>query len=133
MATLVSLKAFHLCDQVIKSEDGKYSIIGIWQKILSPVYPTYHARFSVYFKLVGMNGTYDIEVKFIDPEHPEITALGAKILGVQHTDKLIACEGSVNFKGMQINKTGTFEVHLLVNNERIHVDMFQALILKQQP
>jgi hypothetical protein len=120
------VKAFLFCDQVIRSTDGKYTVVGIFQRIHSPQFPVFHARFGMYMCLGGMNGSYDLLIEFTDPG--EGATLGrAELRGLKHNKPLQDFETGINLPGLQFPKEGTFEVHVKCNDELLHVGTIRAV------
>lgn len=126
------VKAFLICDQVIRSTDGKYSIIGVFRRVHAPTFPVFHARFGVYVMLGDMNGEYNFTIEFSDPTEGQVLAK-AELRGVKHHKPLEDFETGINLPGLQFTKEGTFEVHLLCNDELLHVDTLQAIKVEAPP
>jgi hypothetical protein len=128
------VKAFLICDQVIRSTDGKYTVVGVFRRVHAAQFPVFHARFGVYMSLGEMNGNYDLGIEFVDPN--EGTTLGrAELRGIKHNKPLDDFETGINLPGLQFPKEGTFEVHLNCNGDLLHVDTLQAVRVDppQQP
>ena len=126
------VKAFVICDQVIRSTDGKYSIIGIFRRIHAPSFPVFHARFGLYMMLGELSGKYDFVLQFVDPQ--DGTVLGrAELKGVEHKSALEDFESGINLPGLQFMRPGTYEVHLISNGELLHVDTLQAVAMDVTP
>lgn len=120
------VKAFLVCDQVIRSTDGKWSVIGVFRRVHSPQFPVFHARFGIYVMLGEMNGTYDLVIEFVDPA--ESLSLGkAELRGLKHNRPLEDFETGINLPGLQFPKEGTYEIHLSVNGDLLHVDTLHAV------
>jgi hypothetical protein len=120
------VKAFLVCDQVIRSTDGKWSVIGVFRRVHAPQFPVFHARFGIYVMLGEMNGTYDLTIEFVDPGDSH--SLGkAELRGLKHNRPLEDFETGINLPGLQFPKEGTFEIHLSVNGDLLHVDTIQAV------
>lgn len=130
--TLPKLKAFLICDQVIRSTDGKYSVIGIFRRIHAPDFPVFHARLGVYIMLGELNGTYDFIIEFVDPT--DGTQLGkAELKGVTHHKPLEDFETGINLPGLQFSKEGTYQVNISCNGDLLHVDTLQAIRVESPP
>jgi hypothetical protein len=120
------VKAFLICDQVIRSTDGKYTVVGIFRRVHAPQFPVFHARFGVYAMLGEMNGEYDLTIEFVDPG--DGGSLGkAELRGLKHNRPLEDFETGINLPGLQFPKEGTFEIHLSANGDLLHVDTLQAI------
>jgi hypothetical protein len=126
------VKAFLICDQVIRSTDGKYSIIGVFRRVHAPSFPVFHARFGIYLMLGEMNGEYNFTIEFTDPTENQSLAK-AELRGVKHHKPLEDFETGINLPGLQFTKEGTFEVHLSCNGDLLHVDTLQAIKVDQPP
>ncbi|MCA8936293.1 MAG: hypothetical protein KDB68_08795 [Planctomycetes bacterium] len=126
------VKAFLICDQVIRSTDGKYSIIGIFRRVHAPNFPVFHARFGVYLMLGDMNGEYDFTIEFVDPTEGN-TLAKAELRGVKHQKPLEDFETGINLPGLQFPKDGTFEIHLVCNGDLLHVDTLHAIKVDSPP
>lgn len=133
MATTPKVKAFLICDQVIRSQDFKYSIIGVFKRIHSPQFPVFHARFGVYMMIGEMNGRYDLAIEFVDPLEPQPQLATAQLRGIEHFKPLEDFETGINLPGLQFAREGIVEVHLKINGELAHVDTIQALKVEPPP
>ncbi len=130
MAGTPKVKAFLICDQVIRSTDGKYSIIGIFRRVHAPQFPVFHARFGVYMMLGELNGAYDFTILFTDPaaDSPERSIMArAELRGVKHARPLEDFEAGINLPGLSFPREGTFEIHIQCNGELLHVDTLHAI------
>lgn len=126
------VKSFLICDQVIRSTDGKYSIIGVFKRVHAPQFPVFHARFGVYMMMGEMSGRYDLAIEFVEPGEGQ-TLGRAELRGIEHLKPLEDFETGINLPGLQFTKEGTFEVHLKVNGELLHVDTLQAIKVEAPP
>ncbi len=132
MAQAPKVKAFLICDQVIRSTDGKYTIVGVFRRVHAPQFPVFHARFGLYLMLGELNGKYDFTIKFIDPA--DGNELGrADMKGIEYRNPLDDFETGLNLPGLQFTRAGTFEVHLVVNGELLHVDTLHAVQMDNPP
>jgi hypothetical protein len=132
MGTTPKVKSFLICDQVIRSTDGKYSIIGVFKRVHAPTFPVFHARFGVYFMLGELSGRYDFAIEFVEPAEGHVLGR-AEMRGVEHNKPLEDFETGINLPGLQFVREGTFEVHLKVNGDLVHVDTLQAIKVEAPP
>ncbi|MBK9975968.1 MAG: hypothetical protein IPP14_14440 [Planctomycetes bacterium] len=132
MGTNPKVKAFLICDQVIRSTDGKYSIIGVFKRVHAPRFPVFHARFGVYLMLGEMNGKYDFSIEFHDPTEGRMMGR-AELRGIEHFKPLEDFETGINLPGLEFQHEGTLEVHVKVNNDLLHVDTLQAIKVEAPP
>jgi hypothetical protein len=132
MSSVPKVKAFLICDQVIRSTDGKYSIIGVFKRVHAPSFPVFHARFGVYVMMGELKGSYDLAIEFVEPG--EGTTIGkAELRSIKHDKPLEDFETGINLPGLQFTREGVFEVHLKVNGELLHVDTIQAIKVDPPP
>lgn len=118
------VKAFLLCDQAIRGVDGKFTIVGCFSQVQAQEFPCFHARFGVFMKLGGLNGTYTITLEFLDPSHNVIAK--AELRDLKHNGQLLDFETGINLPGLQLTEVGTIEVHLNVNGTLAHVDTLKV-------
>ncbi|CAG0967301.1 hypothetical protein PLCT2_01126 [Planctomycetaceae bacterium] len=126
MSQSPKVKAFLICDQVIRSTDGKYTIVGVFRRVHAPQFPVFHARFGLYLMLGELNGKYDFTIQFMDPSDGQ-TLGRADLKGVEYRTPLDDFETGLNLPGLQFPRAGVFEVHLLCNGELLHVDTLTAV------
>lgn len=132
MSTPPKVKSFLICDQVIRSTDGKYSVIGIFKRVHAPTFPVFHARFGVYMMIGEMKGRYDLAIEFIEPG--EGTVIGrAEMRNIEHNAPLEDYEAAINLPGLQFQRAGVYEIHLKVNGDLLHVDTIQAVKVDAPP
>lgn len=132
MGTTPKVKAFVICDQVIRSTDGKYSIIGVFKRVHAPQFPVFHARFGLYMMLGELNGRYDFSIEFNDPAEGQVLGR-AELRAIEHHKPLEDFETGINLPGLQFTREGVFEVHLKVNGDLLHVDTIQAIKVEAPP
>lgn len=132
MKAAPKVKAFLICDQVIRSTDNKYSIIGVFKRVHATAFPVFHARFGVYFMLGELSGRYDFSIEFVEPTEGHVLGR-AELRGIEHNKPLEDFETGINLPGLQFLKEGTFEVHLKANGELLHVDTLAAVKVEPPP
>ena len=130
--TAPKVKAFLICDQVIRSTDGKYSIIGVFRRIHAPEFPVFHARFGLYMMLGELNGKYNFGIEFLDPKDQSVLGR-AELKNVVHRNPLEDFETGINLPGLQFLRPDTYEVHLTCNGDLLHVDTLQAVKVEPPP
>lgn len=129
MKVTPTVKAFLISDQVITCIDGKYSIIGVFGKINVPNLPVFHSRFGVYIKLGGLNGSYEMEIKFIEPKNETVIG-SAKLKKFEYKEPLGDFETGINLPGLNLTCAGVHEVHFIVNGQLLHVDTIDVVEIK---
>ena len=132
MKTTPKVNAFLICDQVIHSTDRKYTVVGIFRRVHAAQFPVFHARFGLYLMLGELNGRCDLTIQFIDPGDGQVLGR-ADLKGVEHRSPLDDFETGLNLPGLHFPKAGTYEIHLLVNGELLHVDTIHAVQMENPP
>jgi len=66
---MVRLNFLHTCDQAMLSNDGKVSIIGLFQNINTRSLPAAHPMFSVVTNIVGEPGKYKQTIAIVPPSN----------------------------------------------------------------
>ena len=61
-----SLNAFLLCDQVLRDQLGRCSLIGVFQHLKSPAYPLPPRSFTVFISLSEVVAPSQLELTFKD-------------------------------------------------------------------
>jgi len=62
--------ALLVADQVF-TEDGKWTLRGLFDRIWSPQYPVEHSPFWVYVALSSIRGEQTVEVRIVDAADPD--------------------------------------------------------------
>lgn len=69
---------------VIRSTDGKYTIVGVFRRVHAPQFPVFHARFGLYLMLGELNGKCDFTIQFMDPSDGQTLAAPSQGRGISH-------------------------------------------------
>ena len=64
-----SLNAFLVCDQVLRDQHGRCSLVGVFQHLKSPVFPLPARSFSVFVSLAEVVVPSRLELLFKDVRH----------------------------------------------------------------
>jgi hypothetical protein len=64
-----SLNAYLLCDQVLRDQHGRCSLVGVFQHLKSPVFPLPPRSFSVFVSLAEVVVPSRLELLFKDVRH----------------------------------------------------------------
>ena len=64
-----SLNAFLLCDQVLRDQHGRCTLVGVFQHLKSPVFPLPPRSFSVFVSLAEVVVPSRLELLFKDVRH----------------------------------------------------------------
>ena len=117
-APIPSVVAMLVCDQVITEiGTGKKSLIGIFENVNSPVFPT-QIRIGIYAKLVDAQGDYDILIRLVNlKDESKLADIRAEAKGVKRE---VAAEFVVNIAGIVLPEPGKYEFQLFANDAFLH-------------
>jgi len=104
-----SIRSFLIADQVFQQRNGKWCIIGIFDRILVQHFPAVHHSLGLFVQLSDAEGAYDVRVEFRDSNDRVLTAIeGIKVevtgrlsstgLGIQTCSLPLLAPGKYFFK-----------------------------------
>jgi hypothetical protein len=101
----ISLQMLALADQVISADDGKKSIIGIFDKIFVRALPANHPRMVLFITLLGKVDESDVvQLQFVAPSGAELDTKELKFqFGENGRANII-----VNLEGFPIQEVGQY-------------------------
>lgn len=110
-----------LCDHALVSQDGKLSLIGIFDRIAVPGLPIQHPRFFVVAVFDMAPGNHMVRVELLDPTgHNVLQEQGVQIpvnvAGVGQSGNLIA-----ELNMLPLDFAGRYDFNLYVGDERAGV------------
>ena len=124
-APVPTVLAMLVCDQVIAEQgSGKKSLIGIFDNINSPMFPT-QTRLAVYIKLADAQGDYKFRIRLVKLKDETVVAdlnADAKI-----TDRTTPTELAINMIGIILPESGKYEFQLWGNETYLHRITLNAL------
>lgn len=126
-APIPSVVAMLVCDQVIVEQGtGKKSLIGIFENINSPVFPT-AIKLGVYAKLVDAEGDYAVLIRLVNlKDESRLADIRAEAKGIKREG---AAEIVVNIAGIVVPAPGKYEFQLFANDAFLHRVTMNAVIL----
>ena len=111
------VKAFLVCDQVIHdAQTGKKSLIGVFHELRAERFPAVHPMLWIYANITEARGKYRIEIQLVDVDRNTVLGRG------QPPEIVISkppetTEISAQLRNVALPGPGTYEFHLLVNDE----------------
>jgi hypothetical protein len=116
MARPPVVKSFLIADQVLQDRlSGKWSVIGIFDRILAPQFPVMHPTVSIYLKLGDALGKYRFRVEFRDAEDRRLGAFdGGAFEVLERTGDV---EVGLPTHLLPIEKPGRYQFQLFLNDE----------------
>lgn len=121
------LKAMLLCDLTIVEEGThKRTLIGLFDRISAPQFPTVHPSMSVYVQFREIEGTFDFLLELFDLQ--EGRALNrAPIQGFTIRDRSREHELVFNLKSVKFDHEGDYEFRIYVNEVIFGQKSFKVL------
>ncbi len=120
---------FALADQVITADDGKKSIIGIFDKIFVRTLPAHHPRMVLFIAIAGeVDAQGSLWLKFLAPASEK---LETKELPFQLGDNGKA-NIIVNLEGYPIQATGLYQMVLEYDEKELGRYAFEAIRVEEQ-
>ncbi len=119
------LKAMLVCDQAIRDEfTHKFSVIGIFDKILARTFPATHPQLTVYARITDAEGEYNFRLELINLENNQ--KLGEGTLAAEVNDRMEMYTLIFNLHGLQFQSPGSYEFRLFSDSEFIGHHSFQV-------
>src|SRR5579864_7911074 len=108
-----------LCDHALISQDGKLSLIGIFDRIMVPGLPIQHPRFFVVAVFDMAPGNHKVRVELLDPTgHNVLQEQGVEIPvsvpGIGQSGNLLA-----ELNMLPLDFAGRYDFNLYVGEDRV--------------
>jgi hypothetical protein len=116
MARPPVVKSFLIADTVIHDRiAGKWSIIGVFDRVMAASFPVIHPTLAFYLKLGDVEGNYKIKVEFRDATDRRV----GLIEGIQIEVKVPSQSFEVGFHAppLPLERPGKYQFQLYVNEE----------------
>jgi hypothetical protein len=110
------VKSFLIADSVIHDRiSGKWSIIGVFDRVMAPRYPTFHSPLAFYIKFADAEGMYKIRVELRDGDDRRV----GQIEGIQLEVKIAGHSVDLGFPAppLWLEKAGKYQFQLYANDE----------------
>lgn len=118
------LLAMLVCDSVINdAATGKASIIGVFDTVWSPTFPTQRAV-SLYIRMTDAAGSYKVKLQFVRLEKDEVLATVEGAFTAE--DRLRFVELSLGLPPVDLPAAGKYEFRLWANNRYVGRATFNA-------
>ncbi len=132
MARPPVVKSFLIADTVIHDRiAGKWSIIGVFDRVMAPAFPVIHPTLAFYLKLGDVEGRYTIKVEFRDATDRRV----GLIEGIQIDVKIPTHSFEVGFHAppLPMEKAGKYQFQLYVNDEFVASAPLEVVLIQVQP
>jgi hypothetical protein len=111
--------AMLLCDHAHRDlATGKFSLLGIFDRVHARSFPTTHGPFSIYLNVTNLNGAYDVAVQVVRAadESPIGETKSSQPIVVR--DPLARVEMAMNLPGgLPLEKPGAYLFRLILNGK----------------
>ena len=119
-----------ICDHAMRDENGKVSLIGIFEMIHSRVFPSTHPLMTVYMKITGAEGKYIWRFELVRLEDDMVVA--ERVLGeATYADRLATHEVLLSIGLVTFEKPGRYEYRIYGNLSVVGTKTFQVVPLQQ--
>lgn len=116
MARPPVVKSFLIADVVIQDRmTGKWSVIGVFDRILSPAFPVIHPSVAFYVKMGDLQGRYRIKVDFRDSMDKQLGLIEGPPIEVK--DVAQSFELGIGLANVKLDRPGKYQFQLFVNDE----------------
>lgn len=121
------LKAMLLCDQTLVEEGThKRTLIGLFDRIRAPQFPTVHPSMSVYVQFREIEGVFDFTLELVDLEKSR-SLNKAVIRQFRVEDRSRDCELVFNLMSVKLDHAGDYEFRIYVNESVFGQKSFKIL------
>ncbi len=107
------LKYLLQCDEV-RDDNGKFSAIGIFDRIWSFVYPARHKQFGLLLGFYGAQGSYELELQVSAPDGSDLGRINGK-LELRADDNV--ANVAINFQDLPLPAEGEYTISLFLNGD----------------
>jgi len=110
------VKSFLIADMVIQDRlTGKWSIIGVFDRVMAPSFPVIHPTVALYLRLGDAQGKYRLRVEFRDASDRRVGLFDGIELEVK--DPAQAIEVGLPTHLLPLEKPGKYQFQLFINDE----------------
>lgn len=110
------VRSFLIADSVIQDRlTGKWSIIGVFDRVLAPSFPVIHPTVALYFRMSDAQGRYRIKVEFRDGSDRRVGLFEGIELEVK--DAAQSVDLGLPTHMLRLEKPGKYQFQLYVNDE----------------
>lgn len=111
----MKLKYFVQCDEV-RTEQGKYSAVGIFDTIFALIYPTQHKQFMILMGFEGGEGKHTVRLAFTDPSGSPLAQADGEfsVASHQHVQNVV-----FNFENFPLPAEGEYGVAVILDGNEV--------------
>jgi len=116
------------CDAVYR--DTKWCLLGLFNGLVAPDYPTTIPKLHIFFVLSGISGTATIRLALCradeDDLGSDITVAGAEMT-VEADDRMSIVEGPISIENLVLDMPSSYTLRLFYGDEEIGSRSFDAV------
>ncbi len=132
MARMPEVKSFLVADTVLQEKGtNKWSVIGVFDQILAPQFPTARPGLGLYVKLADAEGRYKVRIEFRDSADALLTWLEGIEIATQGS--VATLDFGVQTWNLQIPKAGRYHFMLYLNGDLVQTVAIHAVQSKGPP
>lgn|SRR2546422_6806857 len=132
MAAPPVITSFLIADAVIQDRlTGKWTVVGIFDKIYGPAFPCVHPTLALYLKFADAQGRYRVRVEFRDEDDKVVCAREGIEFEVK--DRLHGGDFGVTTHGLPLQKPGRYQFQLYLNDQFAASAALDVLKLEPAP
>lgn len=117
--------AMLLCDNALNS-DGKSSLIGIFDKVISSAFPAKHSGLFLFVKLADGRGEYTLKVQYVDAGQNKVLGETTFPQRMQWPEGSPTLDFRIQQAGLEIPHPGRFEFRVFLDDHFIGLAPFVA-------
>lgn len=116
MPAPAAVTAFLIADSVLQDRlTGKWSVIGIFDKIYAAEFPCIHPSLALYVRFAGAEGRYRVKVEFRDEDGKVVSAF--ERIEFEAKDPLHGGDFGVTTHGLPLKQPGRYQFRLVLNDQ----------------
>ncbi|HVE40573.1 MAG TPA: hypothetical protein VNM14_11830 [Planctomycetota bacterium] len=126
------VKSFLIADSVIHDRiTGKWSIVGVFDRVMAAGYPTIHQPLAFYIKVADAEGIYKIRVELRDADDRRVGI----IEGIQLEVKISGHAVDIGFPAppLPLERPGKYQFQLYANDEFLASVPLEAVLVQGPP
>jgi hypothetical protein len=126
------VQSFLIADSVIQDRaTGKWSVIGVFDRLFAPSFPCVHPSLAVYIKLSDAFGRYEVRIEFRDAQDRCVSAFQGVNVDVKERPQTI--DFGVLTRLLPLEKPGRYQFQLYLNGEYAASVPLEVLLFTAPP
>ncbi len=121
----VKLNFLHVCENAFVSQDGKLSVVGIFNQIKAANFPAAHPKLSIVSSFAGDAGNYSEIIEIVSPTGEIIARAENNEIGIEKSGG--SANFIANFIGLVFSLEGKYIIRAKVNGNVLNEDNFILL------